>query len=269
MRWCDERYVKLYSRDTPTWLAMRWEARALLPLLLRKLDNAGLMELGPLARNGVARMVDLPWEVVGPGLDDLERLGVIAWRGNTLEAPNFIEAQEARKTDAQRKRDQRSRDRDHARAQAIETIGVGCHTESHGVTRSHPPSPSPSPSSSSRKDLSTEVDVSGESAALLEAWERHCPRLPQWRRPVAPKRREKLKAALKRRPLAEWEEVFRRLSGLPFANGSNDRQWKADLDWALRPEGRDKPEPATKILEGGFGGSQPRKQNFLNLSEAL
>jgi hypothetical protein len=53
MRWPDESYVKLYTRDTPTWRAMAWQARALLPLLMRKVDKAGLMECGSLGRGAI------------------------------------------------------------------------------------------------------------------------------------------------------------------------------------------------------------------------
>ena len=34
MRWEDERYVRVYTRDTPEWCLLSWEARALFLLLL-------------------------------------------------------------------------------------------------------------------------------------------------------------------------------------------------------------------------------------------
>jgi hypothetical protein len=119
MRWEDESYVKLYVRDTPTWKAMNWQARALWPLLMRKLDKAGLLECGSLGRAAVSLMVELPEEVVSPGLASLERLGVIEWHDTTLEAPKFEEAQEAKKTELLKKRDQRQRARDMARAEGL------------------------------------------------------------------------------------------------------------------------------------------------------
>lgn len=45
MRWSDERYVRVYTRDSANWLSWPWRARALLPLLLRKVDRAGLLKL--------------------------------------------------------------------------------------------------------------------------------------------------------------------------------------------------------------------------------
>lgn len=137
MRWEDESYVKLYTRDTATWFAMNWQAKALLPLLMRRLDKAGLLEFGDAGREAMAGMVGLPWEVVEPGLGSLERLKVIAWHGDTLEMVNFEEAQEARKSDPLRKREQRQRAKDKARSHDV----TRSHTASESVTPSHSPTP--------------------------------------------------------------------------------------------------------------------------------
>ena len=48
MDWSDERYAKIYTRDTLTWLSLPWEGRCLLPLLIRKVDGAGILETGNL-----------------------------------------------------------------------------------------------------------------------------------------------------------------------------------------------------------------------------
>jgi hypothetical protein len=61
--------------------------------------------------------------------------------------------------------------------------------------------------------------------------------------------------ALKRRPLEQWVEVFKRINASPFCRGE-DGGWKADVDWALRPEGR-KPETALKVLEGAYDRATP------------
>lgn len=145
MRWEDESYVKLYTRDTPTWKAMNWQARCVWPLLMRKLDKAGLMECGELGRSAVALMVELPDEVVIPGLERLEKLGVITWHGTTLEAPKFEEAQEAKKTELLKKRDQRQRARDVARAQAMREASSQPPENIQGVSPGVPQCPKVSP----------------------------------------------------------------------------------------------------------------------------
>ena len=43
MDWANERYVRLYTRDTVTWKMWPWEARAIFPLLMRKVDRAGVL----------------------------------------------------------------------------------------------------------------------------------------------------------------------------------------------------------------------------------
>ena len=40
MRFEDERFVRVYTRDTIAWLAMRWESRTVLSMLFRKVDRA-------------------------------------------------------------------------------------------------------------------------------------------------------------------------------------------------------------------------------------
>ena len=59
MRWEDENYVRLYTRDTTDWKLLSWEARALFVLLMRKLDRAGILELGRQS-GGQAALSELP-----------------------------------------------------------------------------------------------------------------------------------------------------------------------------------------------------------------
>jgi len=156
MRFEDEHYVKLYTRDTPTWKAMSWQAKALWPLLMRRLDTVGSMDCGELGRvETVSVMTDLPGEVVEPGLKDLERVKVVTWRrGDVLLAPKFIEAQEARKTEKLRKAEERQKARAVLAAQGsgiINDVSEVVRTRpgaSESVTPCHPPSSSPSPTSS-------------------------------------------------------------------------------------------------------------------------
>lgn len=118
MRWEDERYVRLYTRDTPDWLVLSFEAQGLLGLIIRKVDRAGIL---PLGRHG-ARAVAIAlghahrWEAIAPALEELLADGCIQIQGNALVIPNFIEAQEAAQSDAMRKRESRAKARDVASA---------------------------------------------------------------------------------------------------------------------------------------------------------
>jgi hypothetical protein len=39
MDWANERYVRLFVRDTTTWKLLPWQSRLLLPAILRKLEE--------------------------------------------------------------------------------------------------------------------------------------------------------------------------------------------------------------------------------------
>lgn len=114
MRWEDERYVRLYTRDTVDWLALSWDAQALLMQLLRKVDRAGILPLGKRGRAAVPFVFGRPdmAERIAAALGELEADGCVIVDAERLVFRNFIEAQEAQHTDKARKRAQRERDRD-------------------------------------------------------------------------------------------------------------------------------------------------------------
>ena len=183
MRFEDERYVRLYTRDTMTWLTWSWQARALFGPLLRKLDRAGLLEMGDHGEEGLAVMVGLPVEVVVPGLADLLKAKTVSLSGTTLIMQRYLEAQECSQSDALRKRESRSRARDLSAAEsrtvpvasAIVTNGhapgpnvtVG-HDASQSVTDGHSVPSRAVPSVPNHKEQ-THVDPAGATSAVVRA----------------------------------------------------------------------------------------------------
>lgn len=151
MRWEDERYVRVFTRDTPDWCALSWEAQALFLFLLRRVDRAGLVPLGRSGARGLAGMVGMPVEVVERALPELLADGCVQQSGTTLVIPNFVAAQESPQSDKLRARESRTRARDRALAKGPEggdaktvTKRDGAsqnvtdrHAPSHGVTPSH------------------------------------------------------------------------------------------------------------------------------------
>lgn len=134
MRWEDERYVRLYTRDSATWALLPWQSRCLLPLLLRKVDRAGVLEvLEGEEVHALSELVKIPADVVGPGLDGLIKRGTVVIGSGKLRLPSFLAAQEARQSD--KLRQQRSREL----ASIIEGV-------SHDVTRGHTASQDVTPS---------------------------------------------------------------------------------------------------------------------------
>lgn len=120
MRWEDERYVRLYTRDTIDWHFLSFEAQGLMGLLMRKVDRAGLLELGRHGKKGVAAAVGHPGRVdsISAALEELLADGCVAIHDSTLIIPNFIEAQEAKQSDKQRQTESRAKSRDIAAARA-------------------------------------------------------------------------------------------------------------------------------------------------------
>ena len=260
MNWADEPYVKFYRRVTADMLAWNWQARALWPWLLIRADNAGLVDTGRRDPVGaVSLLTNLPREVVEPGLADLLADGCLEQVDGGYLIRNFVEAQEATKTPRAKKRDQRERERDKRRsAQRREILTppvTGRHQVSPVVTDCPPPTPTPTPEEACAGQPAAEPAPDAPDEPPLKAvWnETTTPPLPRWER--TPKSRRILATnGAKRRPVdgpTGWREVFRRIEASPFCRGENDRGWLADVDWALRPDGK-KPETAQRVLEGAF-----------------
>lgn len=96
---------------------------------------------------------------------------------------------------------------------------------------------------------------------LVQIWNDGCGTLPQVRE-LSRARKKKADAVLSRYPDIIWElEVFARIRNSPFLTGQNDRGWKANFDWFLRPD------TVTKILEGQYDGHAQRKQTFAEVRE--
>ena len=135
MRWEDERYVRLYTRDTPDWLMLSFEAQGLLALIMRKLDRVGFLELGRHGKKAAAIAIGHVhrWDTIGPALEELLADGCLAIQDGKLFMGNFMEAQEARQSDRQRQAESRARARDMAKVSNV-TIRDDV---SQNVTKSH------------------------------------------------------------------------------------------------------------------------------------
>lgn len=111
MDWSRERYVRLYTRDTGTWVLLSWQARCVMPLLMRRLDRDGKLSVPPRAKPEtiVAKLLDVPVRVVTAGLMDLAGAGIIELTTSGIAMPNFAEAQEAIAPSTERVRRHRDR----------------------------------------------------------------------------------------------------------------------------------------------------------------
>ena len=131
MDWANERYVRLFVRDTTTWKLLPWQSRLLLPAILRKLDRSGVIDLGDDGEEGLAALIDVPVEFVQSGLPALLKRQVFRMGGGKFVMPNFLAAQEAKQSDAQRKRESR----ENQRVAALKSQTV---TDGHNLSESQP-----------------------------------------------------------------------------------------------------------------------------------
>ena len=85
---------------------------------------------------------------------------------------------------------------------------------------------------------------------MTGAWASH-PKLPQIRN-LSEKRRKAIATRLKDDFFAEhYEEAIAKLAESTFCLGENDRHWRADFDWFL------KPDTVTRIIEGKYDDNGP------------
>lgn len=144
MDWTNERYVRVYTRDTEDDLLLSWQASALWVAIMRKMDRAGVLE----AKRGaasVALIVRWPVEVVAAALPELLADGRLVEHEVGFLAPNFLEAQEAPQSDKQRAAESRARRRERSRSVTNRDVTITIrdqnvtpgHTTSHDVTSCH------------------------------------------------------------------------------------------------------------------------------------
>lgn len=117
MDWTNERYVRIYTRDTTKMLLMRWDERCLFWDLLRKVDRAGILDLEGHGPPAVGVHLRCPPEVAERAVTVWLNAGWVEIRGDFLVIPSHIDAQESAQSDRQRQRDSRERRRDLARAE--------------------------------------------------------------------------------------------------------------------------------------------------------
>ena len=148
MDWSNERWVKLYTRDSLSWRALPWEARAVFVLLLRAVDRSGVLDLDGVEPDlALSFYLACPREVAGVAIGALVESGSIVVDESRILVPKYLEAQEAVTSPAERKRRQRERarvtksddvvtPRDRSVTKRDEKV-TRSHAESRGVTRSH------------------------------------------------------------------------------------------------------------------------------------
>lgn len=114
MDWSNERWVKLYTRDTSDFLLLSWQARGLFALILRAVNRRGEIDLGRTGARSLAVILHAGHDAAAviAALDELLADGCIAIEGQTLRVVNFEIAQSTPLSDAARARAHREKLRD-------------------------------------------------------------------------------------------------------------------------------------------------------------
>jgi hypothetical protein len=138
----EERYVRLFVRNTPTWCGWKWEARATIGPLLRALWPSGRIEWKPGtdAACNLAAVLMLPVKVVAAGVREMERTDTVEIGDGWIEMPNYVEGQNAKsrtKTGAERAAECR------ARKASKGTVVTRCNEPSQNVAAVTNVTPSP------------------------------------------------------------------------------------------------------------------------------
>ncbi len=139
MNWQDEQFVKVYTRDTGEWTLLSWDAQALLLQLFRKVDRAGVLQLGKHGTRVLPAVLGHreQSERILSALTELLEDGCVVMREGCLVVPNFMVAQTTRQSDKARQQSARDRRRS-------ETLSSGLQNRektSQNVTNSHLASP--------------------------------------------------------------------------------------------------------------------------------
>jgi len=138
MDWANERYVRLYVRETPDQALWCWQALAIWPWLVVRAERSGELSTRKGAA-GLAALLRIPLEVVEPGIADLLADGCLVETHRGYAIPNYVDAQNATSSDSKRKADQRARERlDSAiKGKDVNISVTPGHEASRDVTESH------------------------------------------------------------------------------------------------------------------------------------
>ena len=135
----DERYARLYTRDTPEWHVLTWQAKAVYCLLRRKVDRSGVVPLGRGGLRAVSALVGVPGDVGEPAMRELADSGYLDINAARVAVVEFVESETAVKSDALRQAESRARrGASNVTKRDAESRNVTeSHAESHAVTESH------------------------------------------------------------------------------------------------------------------------------------
>ncbi len=162
MDFANEHYIRLYTRNTTTWIRLGWDGQNVLTQVLRRVDLSGVLDIEDLEPWEAAVIhCNAPEDVAKRGMTRCLELGCLVHNGRYLVAPKYRDANEANKSDKQRQLESRHR----RRASAMVT---GSHEPSRAVTPRHKLSQNVTVGGDVTPRDDGSQNVTGESRAVTE-----------------------------------------------------------------------------------------------------
>lgn len=112
MNYEDEKFIKVYTRDTAAWLALPWQCRGLMLEISRKMPQlTGELSLGRKGLETLAALLRADWAEIEPFIRELIADGRIVYdeEQQLIRDPQHVERQTAIASTARRSQDYRER----------------------------------------------------------------------------------------------------------------------------------------------------------------
>lgn len=116
------------------------------------------------------------------------------------------------------------------------------------------PLPPPDNGTESEKVKPKGTTLNATERAIVDAYTEHCKKLPKIAK-VTEARKKAIRAALRQYSLDELIKVFQTAGKSDFLTGKNDRGWRADFDWLMKPGN------TVKVLEGTYDSHVGKSSN--------
>lgn len=205
--------------------------------------NGGILmldETTPYPSDVLAELLYCDADIFCTALKAFEELGLIQVDNGVITIPNWKDYQDLekaeykKKADAERKRAARQRAKDEAAAKA-EAAAAGFAHDSDIKTEAADANPAAFPY----------VDEA-EYQKVIALYNDICHDLPPCQRLSATRRKAIEELLHDGYTLDNLQTLFTMTAETPFLRGENERGWKADLDWLLKPEN------VEKVLDGKY-----------------
>ncbi len=162
LEWDQDRWVKVYVRDSGDFAMLSWDAKALLLMLWRKADPLGVVRSAARCLPAFLGHRENATQIA-QGLADLEAIGAVEVRPDSLRLLEFVDAQSAVLSDRVRQAAHRER-----KAVSGNTIASHNVTESHAMSRDVTHCHAASRDVTTRQDQTRQEEIRSEKTPIVE-----------------------------------------------------------------------------------------------------